>query len=82
MSSGNSTADQSREYWVDDNGYKDMYQASVTDPEKFWAEQAKMINWQTFPTQIKNTSFAPGNIDIKWFEDGQLNISENCIDRH
>jgi acetyl-CoA synthetase len=73
MSSGNSTADQSREYWVDDNGYKDMYQASVTDPEKFWAEQAKMI---------KNTSFAPGNIDIKWFEDGQLNISENCIDRH
>ena len=41
-----------------------------------------MLDWQRFPTKIKDTSFAPQNVSIKWFEDGQLNISENCIDRH
>ncbi len=62
--------------------YEAMYQASITDPEGFWAEHGKRIDWIKPFTKVKNTSFAPGNIDIKWFEDGTLNVSANCIDRH
>ena len=42
----------------------------------------KRLDWIQFPTKIKNTSFAPGNIDIRWYEDGILNVSYNCLDRH
>ncbi|MCC5955407.1 MAG: acetate--CoA ligase [Natronohydrobacter sp.] len=62
--------------------YEEMYAASVADPEGFWAEQAKRIDWIKPYTKVKNTSFEPGNISIKWFEDGTLNVSANCIDRH
>src|SRR3569832_766007 len=55
---------------------------SVSDPDGFWAEQAKRIDWIKAPTKIKNTSYAYPNISIKWFEDGVLNISANCVDRH
>ena len=59
-----------------------MYRQSIEDPEAFWAEQAKRLDWIKFPTKIKNTSFAPGNVDIRWYEDGVLNVSANCLDRH
>jgi acetyl-CoA synthetase len=62
--------------------YKAMYDASIKDPEAFWAEHGKRIDWIKPYTKVKNTSFAPGAVDIKWFEDGTLNISANCIDRH
>ncbi|MEO8883268.1 MAG: acetate--CoA ligase, partial [Devosia sp.] len=62
--------------------YKEMYARSISDPDGFWAEQAKRIDWIKPPTKIKNTSFAYPDISIKWFEDGVLNISANCIDRH
>ncbi len=62
--------------------YKDMYAASISDPDAFWAEQAKRIDWMTPPTKIKNTKFALPDVSIKWFEDGVLNVSANCIDRH
>ena len=62
--------------------YDAMYEASINDPEGFWAEHGKRIDWIKPFTKVKNTSFAPGNIDIKWFEDGTLNVSANCIDRH
>ena len=68
--------------WVDEATYEAMYRQSTEDPEAFWAEQAKRLNWIQFPTKIKNTSFAPGNIDIRWYEDGILNVSANCLDRH
>jgi len=68
--------------WIDDAKYKAMYDASVKDPEKFWAEAAQSLDWSKPFTRAKNTSFAPGNVTIKWFEDGQLNVSANCIDRH
>ena len=55
---------------------------SVKSPEKFWAKHAKRIDWFKAPTKIKNTSFAYDNVSIKWFEDGILNVSVNCIDRH
>ena len=68
--------------WIDDAKYKAMYDASVKDPEKFWAEAAQSLDWSKPFTRAKNTSFAPGNVAIKWFEDGELNVSANCIDRH
>jgi len=67
---------------IDDAKYKDMYARSVKDPDGFWAEQAKRLHWYRQPTKIKNASFAPGNVSIKWFEDGSLNCAYNCIDRH
>ena len=58
----------------------------IVNPSKIqthsWAEQAKRLDWIQFPTKIKNTSFAPGDIDIRWYEDGILNVSYNCLDRH
>lgn len=68
--------------YVDDAEYKKLYADSVKSPEKFWARHAKRIDWFKAPTRIKNTSFAYDNVSIKWFEDGILNVSVNCIDRH
>ena len=62
--------------------YRDMYAASVSDPEGFWGTHGKRVDWIRPYTRVKNTSFKPGNVDIKWFEDGTLNVSANCIDRH
>ena len=63
-------------------GYATSYAASLADPDGFWAAQAQRINWIKPFTRVKNTSFAKGAVSIKWFEDGTLNISANCIDRH
>ena len=68
--------------FVDKAKYEEMYQRSVDDPDGFWAEHAKRLDWITPPTKIKNTSFGPTIVSIKWFEDGALNLSANCIDRH
>ncbi|MGM0537227.1 MAG: acetate--CoA ligase [Pseudomonadota bacterium] len=62
--------------------YQAMYQQSVDDPEGFWGEQAKRLDWFKAPTRIKHTSFDSHNVDIRWFEDGTLNASVNCLDRH
>ncbi|PBI80796.1 acetate--CoA ligase [Rahnella victoriana] len=62
--------------------YQQYYQQSVDDPDAFWGEQAKVLDWIKPFTKVKNTSFAPGNIDIRWFEDGTLNLAANCLDRH
>ena len=62
--------------------YAQMYARSVSDPDGFWAEQAKRLDWIKPPTKIKNTSFKYPDVSIKWYEDGVLNISANCIDRH
>jgi len=61
--------------------YLAKYEQSVTDPEGFWAEEGKRIDWIKPYTKVKNTDFT-GDISIKWFEDGTLNASVNCIDRH
>ncbi|WP_211911029.1 acetate--CoA ligase [Tardiphaga alba] len=68
--------------YLDDAKYKEMYARSISDSDGFWAEQAKRLDWTHAPTKIENTSYAPGNISIKWFEDGVLNAAYNCIDRH
>lgn len=67
---------------IDNETYQRMYQQSIQDPESFWAEHGKRIDWFKPYSKVKNTSFEPGNIDIKWFEDGVLNASYNCLDRH
>ena len=67
---------------VDDATYQIMYADSVKNPNKFWAREAKRIDWFKAPTKIKNTSFAYPKVSIKWFEDGITNVSVNCIDRH
>ena len=75
-------AEWARRAYVDEAKYRDMYARSISDPEGFWAEQGRRIDWIKAPTRIENFSFAPGNISIKWFEDGVLNAAFNCIDRH
>ncbi|WP_332716270.1 acetate--CoA ligase [Pelagibacterium mangrovi] len=62
--------------------YEEMYARSVADPDGFWGEQARRLDWIKPFTRVKNTSFAWPDISIKWFEDGQLNVAANCIDRH
>nr|WP_299243285.1 acetate--CoA ligase [uncultured Halomonas sp.] len=68
--------------WADKETYQRMYQQSVDDPESFWEEQAKQLEWIKAPTKIKHTVFDADNVDIRWFEDGELNVSANCLDRH
>jgi len=67
---------------VDNEKYNTMYKQSVEDPEGFWAEHGKRLDWFTPYSKVKNTSFDKGHINIKWYEDGYLNASYNCIDRH
>ena len=62
--------------------YNTMYKQSIEDPEGFWAEHGKRLDWFTPYSKVKNTSFDKGHINIKWYEDGYLNASYNCIDRH
>jgi acetyl-CoA synthetase len=59
-----------------------MYNASVNDPEAFWAEHGKRVDWMTPFTKIKNVNYAYPDVSIKWFEDGELNVAANCVDRH
>ena len=68
--------------YVDDAGYRDMYAQSVRDPEGFWGDHGKRIDWIKPYSWVKHTSFAPGNVSIEWFGDGTTNVSLNCIDRH
>ncbi|WGW00102.1 acetate--CoA ligase [Vibrio sp. YMD68] len=67
---------------ADNDTYLAMYQQSVSNPEGFWAEHGKIVDWIKPFTQVKSTSFDTGHVDIRWFEDGTLNVSANCIDRH
>ncbi|MFG1223400.1 acetate--CoA ligase [Xanthobacter autotrophicus DSM 597] len=68
--------------YVDDAHYQSMYAASVNDPNAFWGEHGKRIDWFTPYTKVKNTSYDPGHVSIKWFEDGVTNVAYNCVDRH
>ena len=67
---------------IDRAGYDAMYAASVADPEAFWGEQGQILDWMEPYTTVKQTNFNFGQVDIKWYADGVLNVSANCIDRH
>lgn len=62
--------------------YQQMYQQSISEPEAFWAEQGKRIDWIKPYTQIKDVSYQADDLHIKWYQDGVLNASANCLDRH
>jgi acetyl-CoA synthetase len=68
--------------YVNEENYRKLYERSVRDPDGFWGEQAARIDWMKPFTKVKNTSFDPHNVSIKWFEDGVLNVCANCVDRH
>ncbi|MBB6010856.1 acetyl-CoA synthetase [Aquamicrobium lusatiense] len=70
-----------REGTIDNETYLKWYADSINDPDAFWGEHGRRIDWFKPYTKVKNTSFE-GDVSIKWFEDGELNISYNCIDRH
>ena len=67
---------------VDRDTYESMYQRSIEDPEGFWAEQAKRLDWIKPFSRVKDVSFARNDVHIRWFDDGTLNAAANCIDRH
>jgi acetyl-CoA synthetase len=64
--------------------YKKLYEYSIQDPDAFWLEQAKTLTWDKFPTKANTSTWDTPNkiVDNKWFEDGVINVSANCIDRH
>ena len=73
--------DWAQRAFADNKQYLAMYQQSVDDPNAFWGEQGKRIDWFKPYTQVKNTTYGPNDVAIKWFEDGTLNASHNCLDR-
>jgi acetyl-CoA synthetase len=75
-------AEWTKRAFIDSAKYRAMYDRSLSDPNGFWAEQAKRIHWFKHFTKVKNTSFDRQNVSIKWFEDGTTNAAYNCIDRH
>ena len=76
------SADMAANAHADKATYDAMYAASIADPDAFWAEHGKRIDWMTPFTKVKSADFTLGNVDIKWFEDGTLNVAANCVDRH
>jgi acetyl-CoA synthetase len=73
--------DWKKRAFIDDAKYTEMYARSIKDPNGFWGEQAKRLDWIKPFTKVKNASYT-GNVSIKWFEDGTLNAAYNCVDRH
>ena len=75
-------AEWAKRAYVDDVKYKAMYEHSIKDPDGFWGEHGKRVDWIKPFSKVKNTSYDQKNVSIKWFEDGVLNVSANCVDRH
>jgi acetyl-CoA synthetase len=71
-----------RRAWIDESTYRSEYAHSLAEPQAFWAEQARSLAWFRRPTKVRNVSFDPKDLRIRWFEDGTLNASVNCLDRH
>ncbi|MCA1974995.1 MAG: AMP-binding protein, partial [Caenispirillum sp.] len=71
-----------KQAWVDEAKYKEMYEQSIKNPDAFWAEHGKRIDWIKPYTKVRDVSYDPHDVHIKWFHDGTLNASVNCLDRH
>ena len=67
---------------IDKAGYEAMYEASIADPDAFWAEHGKRIDWMTPYSQISDVSYDASDLHISWYADGKLNAAANCLDRH
>src|SRR6185436_14720949 len=72
----------SKRAFINRETYEHMYAQAASDPDSFWRREAQRIDWIKPFTTVKQTSFNEADFGIKWFADGQLNISANCIDRH
>src|SRR5215813_8392226 len=68
--------------FINRDKYEQMYARSVKDPDGFWRDEARRIDWMKPFTKVKDVSWDPANLHIRWFEDGTLNVSANCVDRH
>jgi acetyl-CoA synthetase len=75
-------ADWATRAFINSAKYRAMYGRSLADPNGFWADEAQRVHWFRPFTKVKNTSFDPHHVSIKWFEDGTTNAAYNCIDRH
>ena len=75
------SADFAKKAWVDAAKYQAMYDKSIADPVGFWGEHGKRVDWIKPFTKVKDVSFT-GDVHIKWFHDGTLNVAANCTDRH
>jgi acetyl-CoA synthetase len=67
--------------WIDAATYRRMYDRSIADPEGFWAEEGRRVDWIRPYSRVKDVDFT-GDVRIRWYEDGTLNVAANCIDRH
>ena len=67
---------------IDKAKYDEMYARSLKDPDGFWGEHGKRIDWIKPFSKVMNVSYDPENLSIKWYEDGVTNVAANCIDRH
>ena len=67
---------------LDTAEYQRLYTRSVDEPDAFWGEAAKRLDWMRAPTQVKDTSFDADDFHIRWYADGELNASVECLDRH
>jgi acetyl-CoA synthetase len=76
------SAEWARRAWIDAAKYEAMYAESVRDPEAFWREQAKRLDWIKLPQQVKDVSYEVEDFRVQWFADGILNVAANCLDRH
>jgi acetyl-CoA synthetase len=74
--------DWAKKAWVDNDKYLEMYRRSIDDPEGFWGEQGDRLNWIKPFTKVKDVSFDKDDLHVRWYEDGTLNASANCLDRH
>ena len=70
-----------RSAWIDSEKYAEMYERSVSDPDAFWGEHGKRVDWIRPYSSVKDVSFT-GDVHIRWFQDGTLNVAANCLDRH
>ena len=68
--------------WIDADRYAAMYRRSIDDPEGFWGEQGRRLDWVKRYTRVKDVSFASRDLHIRWYDDGTLNACYNCVDRH
>src|SRR5580698_3107449 len=77
------SAEWAKRAYVDSAKYKAMYDASIADPAKFWGEHGKRIDWikPYSPGAVRDVDYT-GNVHIRWYHDGVLNVSANCVDRH
>ena len=76
------SADLAKSALIDANGYAALYQDSIANPDQFWAEHGKRIDWIKPYSQISDVSYDAKDLHIKWYADGTLNAAANCLDRH